>query len=268
MGFHVKVYNCAEWGAKPARKSFQRTQPKYIVIHHTDTPNTPKAMSKGTLDGAKQLARDVQGWHMDGNGWSDSGHNYLNSTGGYILEGRHDSLIAALGGSCIQSAHAGDNLGNQSPGIENEGNFNNRKMEERQWASLVALCASLCQSCGISPDNIKGHRDFSATDCPGDELYKELPRLRKEVKAYLVSKEGKEATPVIPGIERPTLRKGDFNEYVGELQLALRKVGFDQGAADQIFGENTRIKVYAFQKANGLTPDGVVGINTWMKLLG
>jgi hypothetical protein len=29
--------------------------------------------------------------------------------------------------------------------------------------------------------NIRGHRDFSNTDCPGDWLYSQLPRLRKQV---------------------------------------------------------------------------------------
>jgi hypothetical protein len=37
---------------------------------------------------------------------------------------------------------------------------------------------------------------------------------------------------------------------------------------DGLFGKDTRAAVIAFQRANGLTPDGIVGINTWKKILG
>lgn len=38
--------------------------------------------------------------------------------------------------------------------------------------------------------------------------------------------------------------------------------------ADGKFGSNTKTAVINFQKLTGLTPDGIVGINTWKKLLG
>ena len=38
-------------------------------------------------------------------------------------------------------------------------------------------------------------------------------------------------------------------------------------AADGKFGKQTKAAVVAYQRANGLTPDGEVGINTWKKLL-
>ena len=37
--------------------------------------------------------------------------------------------------------------------------------------------------------------------------------------------------------------------------------------ADADFGTETRNALMAFQKANGLTADGIAGINTWNKLL-
>jgi N-acetyl-anhydromuramyl-L-alanine amidase AmpD len=206
---------------------------------------------------------------MDERGWSDSGHNFLNTTGGFVLEGRHGSLDAVKQGFCIQSAHAKQDPGklangNQSPGIENEGNFMTFQMGQKQWDSLVELCASLCDSCTISPLNIKGHRDFSKTNCPGDLLYSQLPRLRKQV----ADKLGLQFTPEELENESPLvdIKFGSTGSAVIKLQQRLRDMGFNPGAVDGVFGENTKAAVKAFQRSVGLQDDGIVGSNTRTKL--
>jgi hypothetical protein len=177
-----QVISTKEWGARPPKRTPSRTNPKYIVIHHTNTPNPPDDRGD-TEDGAEALARSIQDFHMDNRGWSDSGHNFLNTTGAYTLEGRHGSLEKIRNGYCVRSAHAPG--ANDSPGIENEGTFMSYQMESDQWNSLVELCVAICQSCELAPDQIKGHRDFTPTKCPGDWLYSKLPDLRKEVRAKL-----------------------------------------------------------------------------------
>jgi peptidoglycan hydrolase-like protein with peptidoglycan-binding domain len=47
-----------------------------------------------------------------------------------------------------------------------------------------------------------------------------------------------------------------------ELQRALTAAGYDPGAADGTFGEQTEAAVIAFQQANGLSVDGRVGPET------
>src|SRR5215510_1830967 len=102
MPFTATVVGCAEWGADPAKvAAFKRTTPTWIVIHHTTHPNPPQDRSKRTLPGAIDLAKSIQHDHMVANGWFDSGHNFLNSTGGHLLEGRHGSLDAAKAGQGI-----------------------------------------------------------------------------------------------------------------------------------------------------------------------
>lgn len=64
----------------------------------------------------------------------------------------------------------------------------------------------------------------------------------------------------------PTLRTGSRGRYVRYLQFVLSKLGYAVGAVDGAFGTNTANAVRAFQQANGLTPDGIVGRNTWYKL--
>ncbi|NET52000.1 MAG: N-acetylmuramoyl-L-alanine amidase [Merismopedia sp. SIO2A8] len=192
-----RVFTTKDWGAT-VYGPFRQTAPRYIVIHHTANHNPPNDPSKRTEEGAKQLARSIQRSHVKGAGFSDSGHNFLNSTAGVLLEGRHGTLNAILQGKCVQSAHAPG--ANTSPGIENEGcfgtgprtgcpgeeNAQTLQMTPEQWTSLVELCAGICKSCDIDPDRIRGHRDFFPTECPGQLLYDALPRLRAEVRDRLV----------------------------------------------------------------------------------
>lgn len=50
------------------------------------------------------------------------------------------------------------------------------------------------------------------------------------------------------------------------IQKALKKAGYYNGALDGKIGPDTRKAIKAFQSDNGLTPDGVVGRETWKKL--
>jgi len=67
---------------------------------------------------------------------------------------------------------------------------------------------------------------------------------------------------------KPTLRKGDKNEYVKQMQELLLAKGYDLGkwGADGSFGDATLTAVKAFQQANGLDSDGVCGKKTWAAL--
>lgn len=263
MGFTASVITTSQWGAQaPKNGPFEITSPKYIIVHHTDSQNPPKDPSRRTKDGSMTFARSIQKDHFS-RGWSDSGHNFLNTTGGYVLEGRTGTVDAVKQGKCVRSAHAAQDpgrlpKGNESPGIENEGNFMSFQMSATQWTSLVALCSELCSALSIHPSNIRGHREFSNTDCPGDWLFGQLPRLRQEVAAKM-------GTPLTPGEAFGTETKkftqmGDYGPAVLEIQRMLLGSGFSPGALDGIFGENTRAAVIAFQKAHGLKANGVIDV--------
>ena len=66
------------------------------------------------------------------------------------------------------------------------------------------------------------------------------------------------------------LRKGSTGKDVRALQRLLIAAGYSCGkyADDGDFGSGTESAVRAYQKARGLTADGIVGANTWGKLLG
>ncbi len=57
-------------------------------------------------------------------------------------------------------------------------------------------------------------------------------------------------------------KMGSTGKEVSEIQSKLKEWGYYGGAVDGIFGTATRNAVVAFQKANGLTADGIVGSKT------
>lgn len=59
-----------------------------------------------------------------------------------------------------------------------------------------------------------------------------------------------------------TLRYGNVNEDVKKLQTALKQLGYYTDAIDGSFGNNTLAAVKQFQRASGITADGIVGKNT------
>ena len=67
----------------------------------------------------------------------------------------------------------------------------------------------------------------------------------------------------------PTLRKGSRGNITHILQELLLSHGYDlpQFGADSDFGNETLNAVISFQSSNGLEADGIVGKNTWRKLL-
>lgn len=62
------------------------------------------------------------------------------------------------------------------------------------------------------------------------------------------------------------LRQGSKGNAVAELQQLLQVKGFYTGKIDGDFGAGTANAVLKFQKANGLTADGIVGNASWAKL--
>lgn len=66
--------------------------------------------------------------------------------------------------------------------------------------------------------------------------------------------------------QKSGLKYGSKGSEVEELQKILLYLGYDPQGADGIFGGNTKKAVIAFQKANGLEPDGVVDTKTKSKL--
>jgi peptidoglycan hydrolase-like protein with peptidoglycan-binding domain len=64
----------------------------------------------------------------------------------------------------------------------------------------------------------------------------------------------------------PNLQKGSTDPAVGDLQGALKALGYNPGPIDGVFGAATEAAVKAFQQARGITADGIVGKVTWINI--
>lgn len=149
-------------------------RPDHIVVHHTASPNSKDY----TTHHAAALSRSIQATHMDRNGWDDIGQQFTISRGGYVMEGRNRTLEAVATLRHVVGAQTA-NENSHTLGIENEGTYISAKPTAKLWNALIDLCAYLCDHYGLNPYSaIVGHRDYNATQCPGDELYSMLPTLR------------------------------------------------------------------------------------------
>ena len=63
------------------------------------------------------------------------------------------------------------------------------------------------------------------------------------------------------------LQKNDKSDNVRRLQQALTQLGYYSGTVDGSFGSGTKAAVTAFQQANSLTVDGIVGPKTQAALI-
>jgi N-acetylmuramoyl-L-alanine amidase len=72
--------------------------------------------------------------------------------------------------------------------------------------------------------------------------------------------------PCIPPYGGVLVRQGSRGEPVRQIQTCLNRVGGARLNTDGIFGPLTHAAVVAYQRAHGLTPDGIVGPLTWGNL--
>ena len=69
-------------------------------------------------------------------------------------------------------------------------------------------------------------------------------------------------------VKRPTIRKGNRNQYVKEMQTMLDRLGYNLGICgiDGDFGTATEKALKEFQRDHGLTQDGICGPRSWEAL--
>lgn len=221
--------------------SMRRGDPNGIVLHH--------AASNGSVE-------HIHNIHLN-NGWVGIGYHFYVRKDGSVYRGRSEDWVGAH-----TVGHNATKIG-----ICAEGNFENETMPTAQKNAIIELLAYLFGKYG----NLKvyGHKDLDATACPGRNYpFNEIVNGAKnfgKVEAETTNEEGSTVK-----VELKMLGKGDEGEQVKTLQHLLIAKGYNlkKYGADGDFGGETDAAVRAFQRDNHLDVDGIVGKQTWSRLLG
>lgn len=127
-----------------------------IIVHHTASPQNT------TVD-------QIRDWHVNGNGWSDIGYHYIILADGTLERGRN---VNRTGAHC-------KNKNKGSIGVCVTGNTSNEPPTMQQIESLKGTLGMLIEDYLLTRQDVYGHRDFGATECPGDFLYAYLQQYRQ-----------------------------------------------------------------------------------------
>ncbi len=162
----IEIIGCPKWGARPPKQGLIAVRKsKRIIFHHTagHHAHIPHATSRAD---AIRYAHAVQDYHMDHNGWNDSGHNFLVMRTGMILQGRWLSISSIQAGHMVRSAHCPGQ--NDQIGIEHE-HQGDEEMTDAQREASARLMAWIADQYGRTvPLPVFPHRKYFATSCPAN----------------------------------------------------------------------------------------------------
>ena len=156
----MRIITRTEWGARPPRKRHNIPTPtRDLIQHHT----------VGDYRGHTGI-RAIQDFHMNERGWSDIAYSY-------IIDRRTLNVYEGRGAGVAGGHTQGHNT--TSHGICVTGNFEAHQPSDQLIARIAELVAHGHQH-GWWPAKITaGHRDTSATSCPGRYLYLAIPRINR-----------------------------------------------------------------------------------------
>jgi len=137
---------------------------KLITIHHEGSNDSAVICSRSAVAGRLEYVRRIH----KGKHWADIGYHYIIDGAGRVWSAR--PLF-------FQGAHV-RNHNAHNIGIMVLGNFNRQYPSEAQLKRLPALVGSLRRKHNVSPWNIRGHREWVATACPGEHLHPKVLYMR------------------------------------------------------------------------------------------
>jgi hypothetical protein len=180
----INIITCPVWGAKeplspitPTAGPAIRTIFHHTAGHHHEIENP----ADESLEEAIRYARDIQWSHTHPSAtdpskpWKDSGHNFLVTRAGHILQGRWGTVSQIQQRRMVVSAHCPGQ--NNQIGIEHEHNGAEAMTNAQRVASatLMAWIASKYQRMTILPS--QPHSKYFPTACPAN-LVSEIAPIR------------------------------------------------------------------------------------------
>ncbi|TMK18285.1 MAG: hypothetical protein E6G68_07515 [Actinobacteria bacterium] len=167
---------------------------KMAFIHHTAGTNSYSRSQSAAI------VRGIYRFHTKTRHWSDIGYNFLVDRYGQIFEGRYGGMDRPVVGAHVKA------FNRYSTGISLMGNFVSAHPTSAMISALKRLLAwkldihhipavgtVYMTAAGGDPkfhegrryrmNRISGHRDGQQTSCPGINVYRLLPSIRRSVRA-------------------------------------------------------------------------------------
>ncbi len=174
-----------EWcpnGDCPENPSPTPTTVSHLIVHHSAGTNVSSDWAG--------VVRSIWDFHVNINGWSDIGYNWLIDPNGVLYEGRGDNILGAH--------FCGTN--SKTMGVCVMGDFTDIEPTTGARTMLQNLLSwKICDidvdpegtafhsSSGMILHHISGHQDGCATACPGDSFYPLMPEVRMGVADHIES---------------------------------------------------------------------------------
>ncbi|RVU18276.1 hypothetical protein EOT10_32380 [Streptomyces antnestii] len=182
----------AGWGADEsivADPPTYTTDTKAMFVHHTAGTNDY------TCAESASIIRGILTYHVKSNGWNDIGYNFLVDKCGTVFEGRAGGVDKPVYGAHTYGFNT------DTSGVAVLGDYNTATSTPEVRDSIAQLAAWKLGLYGINPagtvvmaagaangkftqgqlvtmNRISGHRDGYPTECPGNNLYGDLPAIR------------------------------------------------------------------------------------------
>lgn len=210
--------NRAGWNCPQGAWNPSNTSVTHLIVHHSAGGNTSSDWGAVVLS--------IWNFHTGTNGYSDIGYNWLIAPDGTVYEGRYKSSTDDVSG-----AHFCGFNGN-TMGVCMMGTYTSQTVTAAAKNSLIRLLAwKACQR-SIDPlatsfhagsntiiNNVSGHRQGCATECPGNMLYADLPGIRTSVQSYSDNGCTLTAVPEIDGLEEFSVSP---NPAIGVVYMKLK----------------------------------------------
>ncbi len=240
-----------QWGARPAACASDIAAGLVsAVVHHT------AGNDYGTVAEAIAQIKGDQRYHIEDRGWCDLGYNFVVDKWGNIYEGRDDSLTKPIIGAHTGGANTGQ------VGVAMLGTYTSVTPSDATQAAVAQIIGWRLGAYHVDPMGtrtyigatgskfpvgstqtlpvVAGHRDYGATECPGNAGYPVVPAIRAAAAAVA-------AQPGIPQDLPFTDIKGN-NPFLGDIAW-LKGSGVTTGFPDGSFqpsGSVTREAMAAF----------------------
>lgn len=167
----LNIVRRSEWGWKPIRYTDPAHEIRKITLHHggVDFPADKDPVA---------YLKELQEWSRTEKDWVDIPYHFMIDPEGIIYEARPINYSGDTNTDYDPRGHALICL---------IGNYETAAVNEQQLESIIALMTYLVERFQLDLDDIKGHKDYTETLCPGKNLYRYIENgtIRQQIEARL-----------------------------------------------------------------------------------